>query len=192
EDHVAAACRAILACRRAEAALNLQRAQRQRAPLRTRFGLNTGVAVIGNVGSRSRMQYTSLGQMVNLAARIEGLNKSFNTQALVSAKVEQTVRGRFLFRPLGPMLAVGTRVPVTLFELLDDTDEENHALTEAWAAPFNAWQNRRWAMAEAELTEFLNTFPRDGAAHLLLGHCRAFLHTPPAADWDGVLRFDVK
>ncbi|MBC7951073.1 MAG: adenylate/guanylate cyclase domain-containing protein [Rhodospirillaceae bacterium] len=192
DDHVAAACHAVLACRRAEDALNEQRAQRQRAPLRTRFGLNTGVAVIGNVGSRSRMQYTALGQMVNLAARIEGLNKYFNTQALVSAQIESAVRGRFLFRPFGRVLASGTRVPVTLFELLDDTNAENEALAEAWAAPFTAWQDRRWAVAEAELTNFLNRFPRDGAAQLLLDHCRAFQHTPPAADWDGVLHFNAK
>lgn len=192
EDHVADACRAVLACRRAEATLNEQRAQRQRPPMRTRFGLNTGVAVIGNVGSRSRMQYTSLGQMVNLTARIEGLNKYFNTQALVSAAVEQTVRGRFLFRPLGRMLASGTRVPVGLFELLDDTIEANKALAEAWAAPFTAWQDRRWAEAEAGFLDFLEHYPQDGAAQLLLGHCSVFMSTPPAADWDGVLHFNAK
>lgn len=183
-DHVANACRAVLACRRAEEAINRQRPEGRH--LHTRFGLHTGTAVIGNVGSRSRMQYTALGQMVNLASRIEGLNKSFGTRALVSGAVEENARGHFLFRPLGRVLASGTTTPVTLFELLDESLDHHRA--EAWRAPFAAWERRDWRAAKEGLAGFLGQYPADGPARLLL----AALGTLPGPEWDGILRFDVK
>ncbi len=189
-DHVANACRAVLACRRAEQDLNRQRVASGRAPIRTRFGLHTGTAIIGNVGSRSRMQYTALGQMVNLTSRIEGLNKPFGTGALVSAEVEEAARGLFLFRPLGRVLASGTRIPVSLFELMDDTADQARA--DAWTIPFATWEARDWGGAHAGLEAFLHDFPTDGPARFLCGHAATFMRSPPGPGWDGVLHFDAK
>ncbi len=132
EDHVANACRAVLACRAVSEKLSRELAGDKFAPMPTRFGLHTGSAVVGNVGSRDRMQYTVLGASVNLASRIEGLNKNFATSVLVTGAVEEVVRGRFLFRPLGPVVPSGMSAAVTLFELLGSLEPGSpHAATRA-------------------------------------------------------------
>ena len=100
DDHVTNACRAVLACRAASERLNGDLAANNWPIMPTRFGLHTGPAVVGNVGSLERMQYTALGANVNLASRLEALNKRYGTQILVTEAIEGRVRDRFLFRPL--------------------------------------------------------------------------------------------
>ena len=116
-DHAANACLAALGCRAAAEGLNEEMGRQHLPLLYTRFGIHSGAAVVGNVGSSERMQYTALGATVNLASRVEGLNKRFGTDILVTEAVEALVRDRFALRPLGTVLAAGTSVPSTMFEL---------------------------------------------------------------------------
>lgn len=81
-----------------------------------RIGLNTGPAVVGNMGSHARFDYTMLGDAVNLAARLEGINKQFGTYTLVSEAVLRATSGIFAARELGRVVVVGRREPVTVFE----------------------------------------------------------------------------
>ena len=97
-DHVVNACRAVLECLRKNEELNQAFAQEAWPPYRTRFGLHVGEAVVGNVGSSDRMNYTALGATINLAARLEGLNKNYGTQVLVSAAVRARAEHAFVFR----------------------------------------------------------------------------------------------
>jgi adenylate cyclase len=193
EDHVARGCRAVLDARAATADFNAWLTAEGEAPLFTRFGLHTGTGVVGNVGARERMQYTALGASVNLASRVEGLNKRYATESLVTGEVEAAARGRFLFRPMGLVLAHGTSTPVELFELVGDMEsDEPAARCAAWAEPFAVWRERDWAAAAAALERFLALYPEDGPARLLLAKAQEYHAAPPEAGWDGALRFDGK
>jgi adenylate cyclase len=126
-DHVTRACRAALAAKSASEALNAQFLEEGLAPFVTRFGIHIGEVVVGNVGSAERMDYTVLGAGVNLAARLEALNKEYGTSILVSDAVRRRAEGIFKFRPLPPVVAKGMTTETMVHELLggvgaDDPD----------------------------------------------------------------------
>lgn len=120
-DHVAHACAAVLACHDAIRALNDDFAREGWSPYRTRFGLHTGEAVVGNIGSSDRMSYTVLGAAVNLAARLEALNKQYGTEILVSDTVRHAVEGRFSFRFVDTVQPKGFEAKIAIFELTGAT-----------------------------------------------------------------------
>jgi adenylate cyclase len=119
-DHVAHACAAALACREANRRLNEEFEREGWPAYLTRFGIHTGEAVVGNIGSADRMNYTVLGATVNLAARLEPLNKDYGTEILVSEAVEQRVRDRFGFRFVDRVRPKGFDEPVEVFELVGE------------------------------------------------------------------------
>jgi len=117
-DHVERACRAALAGRAASEKLNVQFEAEGLKPFFTRFGIHVGEAVVGNLGSTERMNYTALGDTVNLASRLEGLNKQFGTAILVSEGVHARVQDRFLFKAVGSVTAKGMTRETRVFELI--------------------------------------------------------------------------
>jgi adenylate cyclase len=118
-DHVERACRAALAARTASEKLNAQFEAEGAPRFFTRFGIHAGEAVVGNLGSAERMNYTVLGSTVNLASRLEGLNKEYGTSILVSAAVHARVQGHFRFRAIGSVVAKGMTKETSIYELID-------------------------------------------------------------------------
>jgi adenylate cyclase len=116
-DHVAHACAAVLACRDINQELNEAFDREGWPAYKTRFGLHTGEAVVGIIGSSDRMSYTALGATVNLAARLEPLNKEYGTDILVSEAVQQRVAEWFLFRLVGTIKPRGFGSAIRVFEL---------------------------------------------------------------------------
>ncbi|HEY2744685.1 MAG TPA: adenylate/guanylate cyclase domain-containing protein, partial [Polyangia bacterium] len=116
-DHAARACRAALACVEAARALCASDEWRGLPPLHTRFGIHSGDVMVGHFGAPERFSYTALGDGVNLAARLEGLNKQYGTTILVSAAVEEAVRGEFELRAVGRVTVKGKTQAVDVFEL---------------------------------------------------------------------------
>ena len=117
-DHVERACRAALAGKAASDKLNTQFEAEGLKPFFTRFGIHVGEAVVGNLGSTERMNYTALGNTVNLASRLEGLNKQFGTAILVSEDVYLRVQHRFQFKALESVIAKGMTKETRVFELV--------------------------------------------------------------------------
>ena len=117
-DHVERACRAALAGRLACEKLNSQFEMEGLKPFFTRFGIHVGEAVVGNLGSTERMNYTALGNTVNLAARLEGLNKEFGTAILVSEAVYLRAKHGFSFRAFELVIAKGMTKETRIFELV--------------------------------------------------------------------------
>jgi len=89
-------------------------------PLATRFGLHTGTAVVGSMGAADRLQYTAIGDTVNVASRLEGINKVYGTTILASRQVKDRATGRFAFRPLGGVQAKGRAEPIEIFEVVGE------------------------------------------------------------------------
>ncbi|WP_234683635.1 adenylate/guanylate cyclase domain-containing protein [Bradyrhizobium monzae] len=119
-DHCERACRAALQAKAANEAINRQFEAEGLPAFYTRFGIHVGEAVVGNLGSSERMNYTALGNVVNLAARLEGLNKQYNTQILVSESVYVRVKQSFRCRYVDAVVAKGMAVETKVYELLDE------------------------------------------------------------------------
>jgi adenylate cyclase len=117
-DHVERACRAALAGKAASDKLNIQFEAEGLKPFFTRFGIHVGEAVVGNLGSTERMNYTALGNTVNLASRLEGLNKQFGTAILISEEVYLRAQRRFQFKALESVTAKGMTKETRVFELI--------------------------------------------------------------------------
>jgi adenylate cyclase len=118
ENHVANACAAVLGCIEANRELNAVFEREGWPVYNTRFGLHVGDVVVGNIGSADRMNYTVLGATVNLAARLESLNKNYQTTALVSEAVKQRVESRFEFRAVDRIKPKGFVAEFQVYELV--------------------------------------------------------------------------
>jgi adenylate cyclase len=116
-DYVKRACRGALFAQAASEALNRQ--FEAPAPFPVRFGIHLGDAVVGNVGSADRMNYTVLGNSVNQAARLEGLNKEYGTTILVSQAVRNRVENCFRFSPIDSVIAKSMTIETRVYELAE-------------------------------------------------------------------------
>jgi len=166
-DHATNACRAALAFMRANDMLNAQFKVEGWPAYRTRCGLHTGEAVVGNIGSEDRMNYTALGATVNLAARLEGLNKNYGTSILVSAALRQRVGSEFIFRSVDFITPKGFAEVFEIYELRCERGDSSAAdlnLCSEWEVVYTALRNGPLVVAERELTEFLVKYPDDGVA----------------------------
>ena len=118
-DHAERACRAALSAKAASETLNAQFEAEGLPPFRTRLGIHVGDAVVGNVGSAERMEYTAQGTSVNLASRLEGLNKEYGTTILVSEAIRERVEHRFRLKPIASVIAKGMTTETRVYELIE-------------------------------------------------------------------------
>jgi adenylate cyclase len=121
--------------------------------------------VVGNVGSSDRMNYTALGATINLAARLEGLNKNYGTRVLVSATVRERAGNRFVFRCVDEIKPKGFAEAVKIFELRDLADQASEAsLCRRWDIVYAAMRQNRPTAALVWVLDFLAQYPGDGVA----------------------------
>lgn len=189
--HVANACRAALACRDAGVALAEAWEASGRPGFRTRFGLHTGDAVVGNVGGEDRIQYSAFGERVNLASRLEGLNKVYGTDILVTEDVVRGAGGDFVFRPLDTVVVMGGSRPARIFELVGlagMVDEVTRVRLDHWQRCLTVYATRVWILAADAFARYLAEYPGDRPAAVLLKRCEGFMTEPPPAGWNGADR----
>jgi len=194
-DHAADGCRAILACRDWSNAQNERWAREGTPVLYTRFALHLGDAIVGNVGSSDRMDYTVVGATVNLGSRIEGLNKVYGTQVLITQPVAKAVGARFVHRPIDRVLPKGAVHPLDVHELVGeagDVDARTIDRCRAWSAFYLRYLGHEWQACTDELATFVAQFGEDTLARIYAERLRLFKANPPAADWDGVARYSTK
>lgn len=197
ENHVSQACQAALDAAAVIKRLNERRVADGRPPFRTRFGLHVGEAVVGNVGSAERMNYTALGETVNLAARLEGLNKQLGTQILLSEAMLQAAPADAVVRPVDMVRPKGASRPVRVYELITPDrycrdGQSAKAHLESWQRCYTAYTERRWIDAIAKLDRHIHEYPNDEAAGVLRARTRSYEEAPPADDWDGVFDARIK
>ncbi|MDX2144362.1 MAG: adenylate/guanylate cyclase domain-containing protein [Rhodospirillaceae bacterium] len=195
-DHELLACQAALAARDASNALNARWTAAGKPVWYTRLAVHAGDAVVGNVGSAERLDYTAVGDTINMGSRLEGLNKVYGTQVIASGAVVDKAKDRFLFRPLDTVVPKGAVHPVDIAELLGPADASREpevaALCESWLKVMAAYRAREWKKAYAAVIAHAERFPNDGPGALFSQRISGFLSAPPPGDWDGATRFESK
>ena len=202
-NHPAHACRAVLRCRDWSNARNEAWRREGEPILYTRFALHWGEAIVGNVGSSDRMDYTVVGATINLGSRIEGLNKIYGTQILITQPVAERVGERFVHRPVDRVLPKGAVHPLDVYELRgvrpgdpDDAELQVDARTvelcAAWRELYALYTARDWPGAMRSLAAFRARYGEDSLVTLYEKRLQKFMQEPPPADWDGVIRYAEK
>lgn len=196
EKHCYHACVSALEFQKKLGQLNKIWKEAGRPEFPTRIGLHTGEAIVGNLGSSTRVNYTAIGDNINLASRLENINRIYGTQIMVSDSVVNTVKDLFIFRIIDSITVKGQEVHHKIYELVC---EKNSAMdpsilqyVQRYDEAFNAYQNQQWQEAITILLELNKERPDDKAAKLLLERCKRFKRNPPPADWDGVWRYTTK
>ena len=176
--------------------LNEKWKKESREAFETRIGINTGVALIGNFGYTERFNYTAVGDNVNLASRLEGLNKVYGSEILVSESTEKEAGEGLIFRVLDMVAVKGRQQSVTVYQLLGTisnkasrklvnlaSDSEMalvHYLSSQWDEAFDAY------------SKILAEYPDDITAKMFVQRCKALRENPPDRNWDGVFRVKEK
>jgi adenylate cyclase len=183
-DHAFRGCRAALDCLAATERLYASAAWDGQPRFVTRFGLHTDSVMVGHFGAPDRLSYTALGDGVNLASRLEGLNKQYGTTILVSEAVAEAVRPAFAFRLLDRVAVKGRTMGIRVFELLGDpaTAAPRLAVARLYEQALDHYFERRFAEALA----ILDAQAADPPSAVLAERCRAMLKEPPPSDWDGI------
>jgi len=188
-DHAAAALRTDLLLRGRLAELNADRRRRGRPPIHTRIGLATGEVMVGNFGYAERLNYTVMGDTVNLASRLEGLNQHVGTTVLCSEATARAAGLAVVTRLLGCVAVKGKREGVRIHEPLAVGTEASAvaAPAAAWNEAFSRYLARDFAGAAPAFAAWLAEHPGDEPAARLVEQCRAFAAHPPGPDWDGTV-----
>ncbi len=166
-----------------------------RPPLLTRFGLHSGDMLFGNIGASGHYEYRAVGDIVNTASRIQGLNKVLGTRMLASA---ETVQGldEFLVRPVGSFLLAGKAKPVSLVELVGrrtDPVRGNEPVSLAeFACGLAAFEQGRCQEAAASFARVLETAPEDGPSRFYASYCERLRLHPSEGEWRPAIRIDSK
>ncbi len=194
-DQADRAIQAVLECRDTLESLNQTWRASGLPELPTRFGLATGPVVVGNMGAPTRLAYTVLGDTVNLASRLEGLNKVYGTTILVDLGTQQAGGDRYAMRHLDRIIVKGKTQATDIFEVLGETGNVSTAKLAAARRYEAAWEHYRagnFPQALEELAGCEAEFGPDPAAQRLGQICEAYRQHPPGKDWDGICRMMSK
>lgn len=194
-DFAERACRAALA----SLAAALAQAERDRAagtdPFLVRIGIATGPVVVGNIGSRTKKNYTVIGDTANLASRLEGANKRYGSRILVDGRTRDLAVARVSFREVDQLRVAGKETPVRVFEPLGLTGRVEPARLETarrYEAALGLYRRRDFKEALKELDALLEAVPHDGPGSWLAGECERLAAHPPHPGWEAVTTAEEK
>lgn len=189
-DHARLACSAALECQAVLRKFREEFKSRLLPPVFSRIGINTGPAKVGNMGSKTRLSYTAIGDSVNLASRLEGANKVFGTYLMISETTYEKVQGGFECRELDKITVVGKRRPIRVYELMARKGELTEHVRKGLECYEEAlhlyFPGRQFAKAKERFRQVFDFIPNDPVAQVYVERCELFSVQPPAPDWDGV------
>jgi adenylate cyclase len=187
-DHARRACEAGLAMVKKLQAMQADWERRRVPALELGIGINTGPMVVGNMGSRSRLAYTVLGDAVNVASRLEGLSKEYGTRIVIAEATRAAAGEVFDYRFLDVVAVKGRSEPLTVYEVLGvagELEPVRASVLDTYRHGIELYRARRWAEASTRFREALERAPGDGPSSLYLRRTLDLLASPPPAEWDG-------
>lgn len=188
------ACRAALEIRTAMANAKASALEAGKKYVEIGIGINAGPVVFGSVGSRSRMDFTSIGDNVNLAARLEGANKNYGTRSLISEAVHEKIKDEFLCREIDLMTVVGKKQPVRIYEILTlraEARKEDTELAASFEKALGAYRAQDWDGAQRIFFPLWQN-QNDGPAEIFAKRIDLFRKAQPPENWDGVFALTIK
>lgn len=206
-DHALLACRASLEMQATLEVMRIKWREENRDELTVRIGLNTGRMVVGNMGSSNRMDYTIMGDSVNLASRLEGVNKVYGTNIMVSQFTYEDIKGELECRELDLIRVVGKAEPVAIYEVLGEKgalDENFIKGVELFHEGLARYRKKEWSKALETFYQVIDIIPGDKPSQTFIERCTEFSSAPKVArraedkarvlpeDWDGVFQMTSK
>lgn len=193
-DHSFRACNTALDMMAELKKLQKKWEQEGRPVLDIGVGINSGDMVVGNMGSEMRFDYTVMGDSVNLGSRLEGINKEYGTNIVISEYTYEKVRDKLLCRQLDAVKVKGKALPVKIYELMGKQGEDGDraALAAAFEKGLEKYRNCQWDEAIAAFEGVLAMAPGDGPSRLYISRCRELKENPPGDGWDGVFTMTRK
>lgn len=195
EDHADRAMRTAITMQRRMNELNRtwSEANPDHEPLKVRIGVHTGTVVVGNVGGQARFDYSAIGDSVNLAARLEPANKTYNTLSMVSeVTLEAGDASRYRVRELDLIAVKGKEEPVKVYELLElagvPLANDKEAALVQYELGMAEYKEHEWARAREYFEAALDACPDDGPSAVYVQRCDEHIASPPPPDWDFVVR----
>ncbi len=190
------AAKAALRCIACSTLLNKQWKAKGKPVLYTRIGIHLGDAIVGNLGSSERINYTAVGDTPNIASRLESINKIYGTQIIVSDSIYQNIKDHFILRMLDCVTIKGKHDSNYIYELIAETRAEVtydfEAFTLSYTKGYSAYKNKHWDEAIRYFEECLGIYPEDTAARVFIKRCENFKLQPPANEWNGIWQLDEK
>jgi adenylate cyclase len=189
ENHAAYACYSAIIIRDQLHALARRWNNKGEAPFATRIGINSGDVIVGNMGSHHRLNYTVIGDAVNLASRLEGMNKVYSTEIIVSESTHRHCRDKFEFRLLDRVTVRGRKGEVYIYELIcvkDDIDINLKKIIQHYETGMKYYFSRRWQEALKCFATVVKYRPGDMPSKQMHERCLLYLKNPPPENWNGV------
>lgn len=193
--HASQACWAALECIAALPSINKRFQEKGLPSIDCRIGINTGTVVVGNMGSLERFDYTVMGDAVNLASRLEGANKQYNTRIMISDAAFEKAKDDIEARDLDLIRVKGKKEPRKVYEVLCRKGEITEELTEGRNRYHEALRSYRHQKFDEAIEVFSSVFsylPNDHVSRVYLERARVFVNNPPPANWDGVFELKTK
>lgn len=188
------ACKAAMEIRKAMRKEQENDQKKGTQPISMGIGINSGKVVFGPVGSSTRKDFTSIGDTVNLAARLEGANKEYGSKTIISEAVYEQLQGAFICRELDYITVKGKTEPVRIYEILQsakDSTEKLYDIKKLFEAGLNAYRKKQWKTAEKYFTECNQKYD-DAPSQVFLRRIIHYKISPPEKDWKGVFVMAVK
>ncbi len=175
---------------------NQRRKQRALEIIQIGIGINSNEILSGNIGSMKRMDYTVIGDGVNLAARLESVNKIYGTNIIISESTRKGLNGNYALREIDLIRVKGKTEPVAIYQILDYHDEKSFPkmddVLELFDAGLRQYRRNNWRKAMNIFNKALNLNPHDSVSKLFLDRCQYYLEKPPTNEWDGVWVMETK